>query len=137
MANATVKKVLTDGWRNAVVQLSGVLDTSNATITPAITLADFTNNDPGAKALFSGFIINCIQYSIADQLQAQLYWNATTPELMVALAGRGKIKYETDGRLVPVFGAAGFNGSINLATTGWASGIQNYTILLGMDKLYR
>lgn len=137
MANATVKKVLTDGWRNAVVQLSGVLDTSNATITPAITLADFTNNDPGAKAPLSGFIINCIQYSIADQLQAQLYWNAATPELMVALAGRGKIKYETDGRLVPVFGATGFNGAINLATTGWASGIQNYTILLGMDKLYR
>lgn len=133
MANATSKKILEDGYRNAVVLLTGVLDTSNATLSPAVQLADFTNNDAG---IFKGFRIDKVAYSISDQLALQLYWNATTPQIIVALAGRGHMKFRCDSGLQPVSGAAGFNGALNLSSTGWASGIQVYSVLLEMVKIY-
>lgn len=136
MANATTKRILEDGPRNAVVLLTGILDTSNASLTPAIQLADFTNNASETGPLRS-FRLDKVSYSIADQLQAQLYWNATTPQVMVALAGRGHLKFKPSSGLQPANRlAAGFDGAINLITTGWASGIQNYSVLLELVKVY-
>jgi hypothetical protein len=135
MANATATKIVEEGKRNAVVQLTGILDTSNAALTSVIQLSNFTNKD-AASGRFVGLRIDKISYSIGDQLQLTLHWKATTPQVIAAIAGRGHLKYKPVGGLKPNTGAAGFDGAINLATTGWASGTQNYTVLLEMVKIY-
>lgn len=135
MANATASIIAEEGPRNAVVRLTGVLDTSNVTLTPAITLANFTNNDKGLN--FTAFRVDHVSYVISDQLEIQLQWNATTPQNIFALAGRGHIGNWDSGGLQPNQGAAGFDGSINLITTGWTAGTQNYTILIDLVKLYK
>lgn len=134
MANVTATKILVDGHANAVVQFTGVLDTSNASLSPVLQLSDFTNNS--TRLTLIGFQVSKIYYSIGAQLQLQLRWNATAQQMIAALADTGEICYEGAGWLTPNTGAAGFNGAINLETTGWASGIQNYTVLLYMQKLY-
>jgi hypothetical protein len=134
MANVTAKKIINDGHVNAVVQLTGVLDTANATLTPAIALADFTQNDPRMTALI-GFLIKDVQFSIGDQLQVQLEFNATTPQHLAMLEDSGELCYEES--LYPAdMAAAGFNGAINLRTTGWTAGTQLYDVVLHMNKIY-
>jgi hypothetical protein len=135
MANATALKIIADGHNNAIAQLTGVLDTSNVSIAPAIVIADFTANDPKMKAIL-GFQIASIQFSVGSQLQIQLQWQATTPQLIAGIQDVGELCYESLGGIRPVTGAAGFNGAINLITTGWASGTQLYTVVLFMQKLY-
>lgn len=134
MANATAKRIVLDGPRNAVVELTGILDTSNAGITPAIQKSDFTNND--VRMTLTGFRVDEIQYSITDQLVVNLFWNATADRLIAALAGRGKQCYQFAGGLQPVPADAGYDGNIDLTTTGWASGIQTYTLFIKLIKLY-
>jgi hypothetical protein len=135
MANVTAKKIIVDGHVNAVVQLTGVLDTSDATIAPAVVIADFTQNDPRMTALL-GFQVRKIEFSVGDALQVQLEWNATTPQHLAELAGQGELCYEFAGGMNPATGAAGFNGALNLRTTGWATGTRLYTVLLYLNKLY-
>lgn len=134
MANVTSKKILLDGPRTAVILLTGILDTSNASIAPAISLSDFTGNV--TDKTLTGLAVDCIEYSITDAvaLGVNLYWQATTPQIIAALAGQGEFEFE--GGLVPDIAAAGFNGAINLSTTGW-SGTVVYSILLTLAKIYR
>jgi hypothetical protein len=134
MANATTKRILADGYRNAVVELIGVLDTSNATLEPAIDIsADFTNNDPSAGTL-NGLAICEIRYSISDQLAVQIEYDATADQPIAALAGRGKVCFPNF--VTPNRAAAGYTGDIDVITTGWASGIQTYTLVIEAIKLY-
>lgn len=135
MANVTAKKVIIDGHSNAVIQLTGNLDTANAVLAPAVVIGDFTQNDPRMTALL-GFEVEKIQYSIGYQLQILLAWNATAPQDLALVAGHGELDYCECLGPTPLTGAAGFNGALNLTTFGWASGNQLYTILLQLKKLY-
>lgn len=133
MANATAKQITEDGYRNAVVKLTGILDTGNASLVPAILLTDFTGNDP-TKTL-KGFRVDLVEYSISDGLEVQLYWNATAAQIIFPLYGRGRISAWNYGGFHPDMTAAGFDGSINLVTTGYSAGVA-YTIILELVKLY-
>jgi hypothetical protein len=126
MANSTTYQILEQGARNAIVKLTGVLDTTNVSLVPAFPIA---NLDPVPKLLR----IDHIDYSISDQLEVQLFWNATTPALILPLAGRGKMSFWSFGGLQNNAGA-GVDGQINLLTTGWTSGVQVYSIILEMVK---
>lgn len=142
MANTNTKRIVADGPHNAVVELIGQLDTSAASfaVAPAIDIsADFTNNEIGPT--FNGLRIDSIEYSLSDALTAQLYWNATADQLIAAVAGRGKMRFDCPGNgLQPNRGAAGYDGDIDLTINNIvvAAGtpIQAYTILLKMTKLY-
>lgn len=133
MANATAKQITEDGYRNAVVKLTGVLDTADVSLTPAIALSDFTGNDP--TKVLKGFRVDLVEFSISDGLEVQLFWNATTPQIIFPLYGRGRINSTNYGGFHPDTAAAGFDGAINLLTTDWA-GTMNYTIVLELVKLY-
>lgn len=126
MANSTTYQILEQGARNAIVKLTGVLDTANVSLIPAFPIADL---DPLPKLLR----IDHIDYSISDQLEVQLFWNATTPALILPLAGRGKMSFWSFGGLQNNAGT-GVDGQINLLTTGWTSGVQVYSIILEMVK---
>lgn len=126
MANAVTTQIIEDGPRNSIVKLTGVLDTSNEALVTKIDPANFT-------PVPTQFRIDGIWYSISDQLEVQLQWNATANVLIIPLAGRGKQFYKQFGGLTNNAGA-GKTGKIDLVTTGWASGTQIYEIILWLVK---
>lgn len=135
MANRYDKLIVGEGWRGAEVRLTGVIDTVDIALMPAIALADFTNNDD--RCVFWGLRVDCIQYSIGENLRVTLEWNAVAPQLLAALAGYGKQNYYYSGGLVPTRPNPGYDGGINLRTSGFAPGtVQNFTLMLSFTKLY-
>lgn len=137
MANSLDIQIAEEGPRNAVVKLTGVLDTSNISETPAIALADFQNNDP-ANLVLVGLRMDMLEYSIGQGLEVQLAWNSGTPQQIFPLAGRGRIFAWSYGGFIPDQTLTGYDGSINLYTTGYVPNtVQNFTIVMELIKLYR
>lgn len=132
MANAFTTQIIVDGPRNAVVKLTGILDTSNLAITTAIDLSTLTQG--GTQPQPTAVCIHQIEYTITGQLEVQLLWNATTDVVIIALAhGQADFKFKNFGGLQNNAGA-GKNGNIDILTTGWASGTQTFSIVLTMVK---
>lgn len=133
------RKILEDGWRNAIVQVSGVLDTSDITLDNFVQLSELINNDQRAGNLV-GLRVDCIEYSIGDGLQFSFYWQSTANELVAAIAGRGKLKYEKAGGLQPNQSAVGYTGNILFSSTGFntqGTPPQNFSLKISFVKLYR
>lgn len=135
MANITDVKVVADGYRNAVVRVSGILDTGNLTGTSLVTKALFTQNDP-LYTSFDGFRIDEIEFSVSGDGSASVWWNATTPQLVGVFAGSNEQCWEEEGGLIPDTTAAGFDGSLNINTHNWVATIQSFTLTIKMIKLY-
>ena len=81
MANAVNTQVLVDGPRNSVIKITGVLDTSDVA---AVKVIDLTTMVPQPTAVR----IDHIDYSIVNNLEVRLLWDATTPVDILPLAGR-------------------------------------------------
>lgn len=77
--------------------------------------------------------IDHIDYSVSDQLELRLRWDATTPVDIMPLAGRGRMSFWNFGGLQNNAGA-GKTGKILLSTVGYASGIQVFSLILEMAK---
>jgi hypothetical protein len=127
MANAVTTQIITDGPRNATVKYTAVLDTANLAVVTFITPASFSNNP-------KQFLIDHIDYSISDQLEVQLLWEATVDQMIMPLAGRGRMSFIDFGGLVNNAGA-GKTGGIRLLTTGWTSGVQVFSLVLELVKV--
>ena len=142
MANALDIQITEEGPRNAVVKLTGVLDSSNISETPAISLLDFTDNDERAKLV--GFRVDLIEYVIGPGIEVQLEWNGLVPQQIFPLAGRGRISAFNYGGFLPDRTRAGYDGAINLKTRNFTAGVddlnqpivQNFTVVLELVKLY-
>lgn len=129
------KQIQEEGWRNAVVRLTGALAIGENKIR-WIELADFFNNDPVAGRLV-GLRMDSVNYSIGSGMQLQLEWDGGSPQQIADLAGRGCLELEFGGGLLPNRYNTGYNGAINVRTTGFPAGtVQNFTLVLSMVKLY-
>lgn len=126
MANAVTVQIEEEGYRNVIVKLTGVLDTSNEALATKVDVSALT---PPCTLVR----IDHIDYSISDQLEVQLWWDADTDVIILPLAGRGKMDFWHNGGLQNNAGT-GVTGDILLVTTGWASGVQVYTIVLDLVK---
>ena len=143
MANQLDTQITEEGPRNAVVKLTGVLDTSNIIETPAIELLDFHTNDE--RATLVGLRVDLLEYSIGQGLEVLLEWNSTNPKQIFPLAGRGRIAACNYGGFIPDMTLAGYDGSINLRTRNFTAGqasdgsalVQNFTVILELVKLYK
>ena len=143
MANVLEKQIVEEGFRNAVVKLTGYLDTSDITEDPAVLLSDFTNNDPIAGPL-TGFRVDHISFAISLPLELQLYWSGSSDsngqgQQIVPLSGRGKIDATDDGGFIPNKLAAGYTGNITLKSSGYQQAVgtvQNFSLFLRLVKLY-
>lgn len=137
MANALDRQITEEGPRNAVVKLTGTLDTSDIYETPAIAIGDFSNNEKGV--VLTGFRVDLLEYSIGTGLEVLLEWNSLNPKQITPLSGRGRISAWNYGGFLPNSTLFGYDGSINLKTTGWTGipPIQNFTVVLELVKLYR
>ncbi len=136
MANSLGIKILQEGPRNAIVKLTGILDSSDITAASVIALSDFTNNDQ--NLYLTGFRVDFIEFSMTNGIEINLFWNSNNPEQITPLAGRGKFGGRNYGGITPDSTRAGYDGSITLSTTGFTVGIPaNFTVILEMVKLYR
>lgn len=131
MANSLTTQILEEGQRNVVVKIAGVLDTSDVALTTAIDVS--TLNQSGIGATPTQVRIDHIDYSISDQLEVQLWWDATTDVIIMPIAGRGRMSFWNFGGLVNNSGA-GKTGNILIKTTGWTSGTQVFSVILEMVK---
>lgn len=128
MANSLTTQIITDGPRNATVKITAVLDTSDQAYTTVVVPANYSPV-PGTFRVFH------LDYSITDQLEIQLFWDATTPRVMLPLAGRGRMSFvDFGGLLNNATQDAGYTGAIGLKTTGWASGTQIFSLVLELVK---
>lgn len=132
MANSFTVQTVEEGARNVIVRLAGVLDTSNLSVQTAVNPADYTQGSTAPAP--TGLRIDRIEYSVAPQIAVQLLWDATTDVTFAALTGNGGFDFQRAGGLQNNAGA-GKTGIINILTSGWASGIQDFTVLLCMVKL--
>lgn len=136
MANLLDMQITEEGPRNAVVKLTGYLDTSNVSELPAIDLSQaFTNNDP--MLLLVGLRVDLIEWSISAGLEVNLSWASANPQSIYLLAGRGRINSTNYGGFVPDRTRAQYIGDINLVTAGFVQAtIANFSIVLELVKLY-
>src|SRR5258706_10829680 len=98
MANSLLTQIITDGPRNATVKITGVLDTSDVAVVTVVNPASFA-------PIPNGFRIYHIDYSISDQLELQLLWHATVDQVIMPLAGRGRMSFVDFGGLTNNAGA--------------------------------
>jgi hypothetical protein len=136
-ANVLEKQIVEEGPRNAVVKLTGTLSSGDLVSTPAIALSDFVNNS-WINGRLAGLRVDAVMYSMGLNVDALLEWNSAIPQQIMPLAGRGKIDITGDGGLLPDMLRSGYDGSINLRTTGFVPGtVQNFTFVLRMAKLFK
>lgn len=141
MANSVDYQVTENGPRNVVIKLTGVLDTSDVSELPAITLANFADTNTQTQAsmgTLTGFRIDLIEYAISNGLEVVLSWASNTPQQIFPLSGRGKFASYNYGGFIPDTTRSGYTGDINLTTSGYIAGsVQNFSIVLELIKLYK
>lgn len=135
MANVISNQVLLDGPRNVIIKQTGILDTADVAnsvlIDPAVLMpTDLVN---GVKA--ATFNVMNVRFSIEDGLEVRLFWDATTPDLIEVLTGRGKLDFRHfGGARNPM--SAGVTGKILYATQGWtASSVLSFTFEIELIKV--
>lgn len=119
MANAVQVKILQDGPRNTIAVLTGELDTAtgevleayNVKLAPATYRATYSL---GPYVTPKTWRIDFIEYAISDGMSVNLYWDATTPQIIVPLAGRGNKHFKNFG---------GYSGYAASSAAGWTGGI--------------
>lgn len=126
MANDVKTQILVDGARNAVIKVTGVLDTGNVAATTIVDIANFTPKP-------TGFRIDHIDYSVSDPLEVRLLWDATADVDILPIAGRGRMSFWNFGGLQNNAGA-GKTGNIQLSTDGYTSGTLVFSVVLEMVK---
>lgn len=127
MANSLQTQILTDGPRNATVKITGILDSSDLPTTTVILPVNFSSFP-------KGFRIYHLDYSMTDQLEIQLMWDATINVPILPIAGRGRMSFHEFGGLVNNAGV-GSTGGIDMKTTGWSSGTQVFSLVLELVKV--
>jgi hypothetical protein len=128
MANSLAASVVHDGARNVLVEVTGILDTSDVTQVNITNLAALI---PVPTMLR----LDTIQFAIQDAMAVMLWWEDTAGTSLIApLAGRGRLDFGWfGGKLNPK--NTGFTGNIQLSTQGWQLGaVQHFTILLDLIK---
>jgi hypothetical protein len=131
MANSVTFQTLEEGPRNIIVKAAGVLDTSDYALNTFISMA--SSNEGGKGFVPTQVRIDHIDYSISDQIEVQLWWDATSDVIILPLAGRGRMSFWNFGGLVNNAGA-GKTGDVLIKTTGWTSGIQVFSVILECVK---
>jgi hypothetical protein len=133
---ALTLQTVVDGPRNVVVKAVATLTTADQPQTTIVTVANLMTNVNSQLGAVPAVDIMHVDYSITDQLEVQLLWGNTTSanaDLIMPLAGRGRMSFVDFGG-IPNSRIAGWNGNIDVKTTGWTSGTQIFTIILEMVK---
>lgn len=135
MANAVQVQILQDGPRNTIAKFTGELDTSNEAynvkLNPATYRATYSLGPYVSPATWR---IDFLEFAVSDGLVVNLYWDATTPQIIMPFAGRGNKHFKNFG---------GISGYLASASPGWSGGIglsaiqlPGYTYTAGEPFIY-
>lgn len=134
MAFAIATQLLIDGPRNTVSKTTG--DFAQGSLPAAVTILDpstLTSMNPGMAGANPATLlrVDWIEYSIADGITVQLYWDATTPIAICELYGRGKLEPYKYGGFLNNAGA-GVTGKILMTVimADTAAGTNQESLLL-------
>lgn len=130
MANVVTTQILEDGARNAIVKITGTLDTANLTNQLVVDCTTLTQG--GTAQAPVQVRVDHLDYSISDPLELQLMWDGTPAVPMLPLAGRGRMSFWNFGGLQNN-ATTGKTGNITLSTTGW-TGTQIFSLVLELVK---
>ena len=118
------------------MKVTGVLDTVDVNLVSFVKPSDFTNNAVGL--VLTGFRVDTVLYSMGQALDMTLSWNGAVPQLIVPLARSGRISAMEEGGFVPDTTRGGYDGSINVKSTGFVPDtVQNFTLVIHLVKLYK
>jgi hypothetical protein len=132
------RQILEEGYRNVIVKLTGVLTDSDIYETPAFSLQDAPSVPEGSVLV--GYRVDLVEYSISAGLEVVLEWNSLNPQVILPLAGRGKVCATAYGGLHPDMTKLDYDGSLNLKTLGFsniANAVATFTVMLELVKLYK
>jgi hypothetical protein len=137
MANVVTIQTVIDGPRNAVVKITGVLDTSDVAATQVAIPANMMHIFESLP--FPLLKIEHIDYSIGANLEIILSWGlaagAGPGAAILPIAGRGRMSFYDFGGLTN--NQSPTDGSIWLQTTGWAAtpdAINVFSVVLELVK---
>lgn len=136
MANVTAIQTILDGPSNVVIKLTGLLDTSDVSLSTLIDPALLSVMDDNTKVLSNKLRINKITHNIEDLLAVNLFWDATTDVPIGNLVGVYEMDYTKFGGLLDNSGS-GRTGKILYSTSGWsASAVLSFVVVLHCTKQY-
>ncbi len=135
MANSVVMQTLMDGPRNTIIKVTGILDTSDLSVTDLVDPATLSKMQPGSpiNSTPTQLAIKSIDYDVEDGLEVRLWWDATADVLAAVLVGREDADYSSYGFLQNNAGA-GKTGKIQISTEGWTTGNRSFTVIVHLIK---
>ena len=134
MADAVSSTTIIDGTHRAVIQLTNL---SDGTGESAVTKVDVSGlNAKADGTACSGVTIEKVHHSVTGFTQVQLFWDASTDTIALALAesSNGHMDFSEFGGIKNTSGS-GKTGDINLTTIG-AANLDTYVIILDLLKHY-
>jgi hypothetical protein len=146
MANQFTSQIIKDSVTHTIIKLTGIFDgvtgqESNAVRIQANTLYGAMNTAGGAltgggTALpFYGLLLNRCWYDVSGTGNAELFWNANTPQCLMYMTGGSE--YDAMGNWVTIpnnaYNTGGCVGDIGLVTHGMQAN-DGYTIILELRK---
>ena len=134
MADAVSSTTIIDGTHRAVIQLTNL---SDGTGESAVTKVDVSGlNAKADGTACSGVTIEKVHHSVTGFTQVQLFWDASTDTIALALAesSNGHMDFSEFGGIKNTSGS-GKTGDINLTTIG-AANLDTYVIVLDLLKHY-
>jgi len=87
MANVVTTQILEDGERNAIVKITGTLDTANLTNQLIVDCATLTQGGTAPRP--AQVRVDHLDYSISDPLELQLMWDGNPAVPMLPACGTG------------------------------------------------
>jgi hypothetical protein len=136
VANAFTKQITEQGPRNLVVKFTGLLDSSDVNLSPALLLADSNIGDTAAGPIV-GYGIDTLRWSVSQPLTLQLAWDGIAPETIANMHGWSKICASGYGGWNPNQLANGYTGNLILRSYGFVPGTTvGYTLIVEATKLY-
>lgn len=133
MANVVQTQILIDGPVNTVFKMTGQLDT--VTVSPALESYTVKLNPATFTTSYKRPVtwrLDHVDYSISDGIEAQLFWDATTPVVIMPLSGRGRMSFWNFGGLQNNATNPGFTGGIALSV----SLLPSATVVAGTPFVY-
>ena len=134
MADAVTSTTILDGTHRALIQLTSLSDGTGESAVNKVDVSALNARADGTAC--SGVTIDKVHHSVTGFTQVQLFWDATTNTVALALAesSNGHMDFSNFGGIQNT-SSSGKTGDILLTTIG-AANLDTYVIVLDLLKHY-
>ena len=134
MADAVTSTTILDGTHRALIQITSLSDGTGESAVNKVDVSGLNARADGTAC--SGVTIDKVHHSVTGFTQVQLFWDATTNTVALALAesSNGHMDFSNFGGIQNT-SSSGKTGDILLTTIG-AANLDTYVIVLDLLKHY-